>query len=193
MAPLPYAFRAWLFLRVLDDIVAAYRAAAKAHITRPDEIEAEVRHRLGIGPDDPFPDRNDDDENDPVGRLYDEAGEMEEQAGRGAHLVRKAFLIALFHHWERHCNSELKRTKYGHPKSWLGARGRSDYAKEILELERAANCAKHGPGHSCQDLFSMSPSLFPAVSTIAGASERTLVIDEPTLERFFEAVRKAAS
>lgn len=84
MAPLPYAFRAWLFLRALDDMIAAYRAAAKANSNRPEEIEAEVRRRLGIGPDDPFPNRNDDDEKDPVGRLCDEAGEMEEQADRGA-------------------------------------------------------------------------------------------------------------
>jgi len=193
MARLPYAFRAWLFLQALDDIVAAYRAAAKAHSSRPEEIEAEVRRRLGIGPDDPFPDRNDDDEEDPVGRLYDEAGEMEERAGRGAHLVRKAFLIALFHHWERHCNSELGRTKYGHPKSWLGERGKSAHAKEILELERAANCAKHGPGHSCQDLFKTSRSLFPKITDATKATERALVIDEATLERFFDVVRKAAS
>lgn len=193
MAPLPYAFRAWLFLHALDDIVAAYRAAAKAHSSRPEEIEAEVRRRLGIGPDDPFPDRDDGDEEDPVGRLYDEAGEMEKQAGRGAHLVRKAFLIALFHHWERHCNAELERKDYAHPRGWLSERGKSAYAKEILELERAANCAKHGPGHSCQNLFRMAPSRFPTMTTAAKASERVLVIEESTLERFFATVRSAAS
>ncbi|CDX40007.1 hypothetical protein MPLA_320018 [Mesorhizobium sp. ORS 3359] len=193
MAPLPYAVRAWLFLRTLDDMVAAYRAAAKAHSRRPDEVEAEVRRYLGIGPNDPFPNRDDDAEEDPVGRLYDQAGEMEQQAGRGAHLVRKAFLIALFHHWERHCNAELKRKDYSHPRGWLSERGKSAYAKEILELERAANCAKHGPGHSCQNLFKMSPSLFPTISTAAKASEQVLVIDESTLERFFAALRNAAS
>ena len=193
MAPLPYSWRAWGFLRTLDDIIAAYRAAAKAHQSRPDEIEVEVRRRLGIRPDDPFPDRNDEDEEDPVGRLYDEAVEMEEQAGRGAHLVRKAFLIALFHHWERHCNAVMKRPQYGHPKAWLGERGKGAYAKEIQQLERAANCAKHGPGHSCEDLFKTSPGLFPTVTSAVKASESALVIDEATLERFFETVRKAAS
>lgn len=193
MAPLPYAFRAWLFLRALDDIIAAYRAAAKAHSGRSDEIEFEVRRRLGIGPTDPFPDRNDDDEDDPVGRLYDEAGELEEQADRGSHLVRKAFLIALFHHWERHCNAELKRPKYSLPKSWLGKRGKSEFAKGILELERAANCAKHGPGHSCRDLFRTTPSLFPKAKDETKANERTLIIDDATLDRFFEIVRHAAS
>jgi hypothetical protein len=193
MAPLPYALRAWLFLHALDDIVAAYRAAAEAHSSRPKEIEVEVRRRLGILPDDPFPDRNDDDEQDSIGRLYDEAGELEGQADRGAHLVRKAFLIALFHHWERHCNAELKRKKYNHPSAWLGRRGKSAFAKGILELERAANCAKHGPGRSCRDLFKTSPKLFPAVTTAAMANERSLVIDEPTLERFFVVARDAAS
>ncbi|RRH94244.1 hypothetical protein EH240_27575 [Mesorhizobium tamadayense] len=193
MAPLPYAFRAWLFLQALDDIQAAYKAAAQALSSRPDEIEEEVRRRLGIGPTDAFPDRNDDNEEDYVGRLYDEAGDLEERADRGAHFVRKAFLIALFHHWERHCNAELKRATYGHPRGWLSQRGKSPYAKEILELERAANCAKHGPVHSCQNLFKMAPDLFPTVATAAKASERTLAIDGSTLDRFFEVVRKAAS
>lgn len=107
--------------------------------------------------------------------------------------MRKAFLIALFHHWERHCNAELKRKDYAHPRGWLSERGKSAYAKEILELDRAANCAKHGPGHSCQNLHKMAPSLFPAVTPAAKASERTLMIDEATLDRFFEVVRKAAS
>jgi hypothetical protein len=193
LAPIPYSFRAYLFLATLDDIENAYRAAAKAQSNRSIEIEADVRRRLGIGANDRFPDRNDDDEHDYIGRLYDEAGDLELQANRGGQLVRKAFLIALFHHWERHCNRELNQRSYAHPRTWLNERGKSEFAKEILELSRAANCAKHGPGHSCEDLFKMSPHLFPRATGAIGPSEHTLEIDEATLNRLFEVVRKAAS
>jgi hypothetical protein len=192
LAPLNLPIRRWLFQQALDDIVAAYRAAAKAHTNRPQEIEAEARRRLSIGPDDPWPDWDYSDEEDPIARLYDDAGEMEEQANRGAHLVRKAFLIALFHHWERHCNAELQQTKYSHPRRWLESRGKGSYARDILELERAANCAKHGPGHSCRDLFNTKPTLFPTLAEGQNASERALLIDEATLDRFFAVVREAA-
>ncbi|MGO4173738.1 hypothetical protein [Bosea sp. TAF32] len=194
MAPIPYSFRAYVFNQTLRHMHAAYRAAAKALAHRSQEIEVYVRRELGLEPGDPFPDRDDDDDElDYIGRLYDEASDLEYEARNGAHLVRKAFLIALFHHWERHCNRELKRDSYAHPRQWLNQRGRSELAKEILELSRAANCAKHGPGHSCSDLFKTSPHLFPRVTPAIKPSENTLEIDEATLERFFTAVRKAAS
>jgi hypothetical protein len=185
--------RAWFFTRTLEDIMTAYRASSNALAVRPNEIEAEARKLLGIGFDEDFPDRDDEDVNDLVGQVYDQAGEMLQQANRGTHIVRKAFLIALFHHWERFCNRELKRDNYSHPRGWLGQRGKSAYAKEIQELERAANCAKHGPGRSCEALFKASPAFFPNVADAEKASELTLVIDEATLERFFDVVKKAAS
>jgi hypothetical protein len=181
-----------MFRHTLDDIEAAYQAAAKAHVDRPDEIERKVRLHLGLGPDDPFPDRNDDDDYDPVGRLYDEAGEMEERATRGAHIVRKAFLIALFHHWERHCNKCLGWEKYGHPRKWLESHGHADCVVSIRELQKAANCAKHGPGNSCKELYRMRPDLFPRVKSPSEAKESLLVIDRATLDAFFSTVRKAS-
>lgn len=182
--------RAWQFRRTLDDIETAYHAAARVHASRPDEIELEVRTHLRLGADDPFPDRNDDDEFDPIGRQYDEAGEKDEQAGRGAHIVRKAFLIALFHHWERYCNARLQRAKYGHPSMLLNEMGRSGYAKAVKQLEHAANCAKHGPGHSCESLYKKRPDLFPGVGSAQRASESSMVVTEKTLEEFFATIKK---
>lgn len=191
MGSLPRGIRSWLFRSALDDIEMAYEAAAKAHANRPNEIEADVRRHLGLAPDDPFPQRDDDDEDDPLHRLYDDAGAMQEHATRGAHLVRKAFLIALFHHWERYCNSILKREKYGHPKRWLQQRGHPECVKPIRELEAAANCAKHGPGNACRTLYRMRPDLFPRVTSDVEANENSLQIDEQTLKGFFSMVREA--
>ncbi|AWC22056.1 hypothetical protein CO731_01512 [Aminobacter sp. MSH1] len=89
-------------------------------------------------------------------------------------------------------NSSLKRAKYGHPKSWLKQQGREDCAKSILVLQKVANCAKHGPGNSCKELYRMRPDLFPRVSTEKEATENRLVIDGVELDKLFDAARKAA-
>ena len=177
MAPFPksvqHAMRRWLFQHNLDDIDAAYRAAANAHTNRDVEIEEMVRQRLGLATEDPFPEWNDGDDEDPIGRLYDDAGEMEERATRGAHLVRKAFLIALFHHWERHCNSQMGKAAYINTEveKWLESEGRDGLYNPLRQLQNAANCAKHGPGKACKLLFEDRPDLFPTART--GADART--------------------
>jgi hypothetical protein len=58
----------------------------------------------------------------------------------------------------------------------------------IRELHLAANCAKHGPGDSCIDLYNIRPAWFPKAKTAREASEKTLVVEEDTLNRFFAAV-----
>ena len=83
--------------------------------------------------------------------------------------------------------------KTAHPRGWLSQRGRrrrpgNPRTGTSSKLRQASR-----PGHSCQNLFKVAPGLFPTVVTAAKASERTLAIDEATLNRFFEVVRKAAS
>jgi len=186
-------FRRAMFKMTLDHIEAAYELAAKAHADVPGEIETTARHALGIGPDDPWPDRNEDDEGDPVDRVYDDIETASMDAWFGAAIVRKAFLISLFHAWERFNNAEMRRKEYAHPKRWLVSRGHEDCVRTILEMQKAANCAKHGPGNSCKELFRMRPDLFPGVPDEAKASEAKLRVDHELLTHFFEVVRKVAS
>jgi hypothetical protein len=182
-----------MFKITLDHIESAYKLAAKAHANASDEIEQIGRRDLGIGPYDPWPDRNEDDEYDHVGRTYDDMEAARTEAWYGAEIVRKAFLVSLFHAWERFANAETGMKQYGHPKKWLVARGHQDCARSIVEMQKAANCAKHGPGNSCKELFRLRRDLFPDVLDAARASESKLRIDHDLLMRFFEMVRKAAS
>ena len=183
----------------LEDLQNAYRSSLKGLIHREGEIEAMARAELGIGPGDDWPERNDDDPDDPIGALYDHAGDLDAQAQRGAPMVRKAFLIALFHAWERHLNARLKREQYDHQvaRKTIIRDGHAAHWKSIRELHLAANCAKHGPGDSCSDLYAMRPDFFPRVQTAEKAgnampkiepSEATLVIIDDTLSVFFDAV-----
>lgn len=182
-----------LFKITLDHIESAYRLASHAHLELPTEIEKSARDAFGIGPDEPWPDRNDDDPYDHVRRTYDDIEAASTEAWYGAEIVRKAFLISLFHAWERFINAELGIQQYSHPKRYLNSRGREECERAILELQKAANCAKHGPGNSCKELFRMRPDLFPGVTEESKASEARLKIDDELLVHFFKIIRNAAS
>lgn len=194
MAPLPPAIQNWLFKRDLEDIRAAYDAAAISLVGKAEEIEADARKQLGMSPEDPWPERDDDDEFDAVGRLYDEAGENEEKFSRAEHIVRKAFLISLFHLWERYCNHRMKKRDY-EPElvaRWLFQTGRGHLAKELNHLRLTANCAKHGPGDSCEILQPLRPDLFPNIADPKRATDATLVVEIETVERTFDLLMRFA-
>ncbi|MEN3791349.1 hypothetical protein [Fulvimarina sp. MAC3] len=139
MAKLPYSFRAHVFEQGLDDLLSAYSAAAGALENRPKEIEEDLRRHLRLAPGEPFPEPDETDEGRLLDDIYDQASDTRAQALNSAHMLRKAFLIALFHHWERFCNSETRKPIYFHPRGWLGQRGKRDYAKDIQKLARVAN------------------------------------------------------
>lgn len=184
----------WLRMDV-DDLENAYQAALKGLVHRETEIEGMVRSQLGLGPDEEWPDRDDDDPDDPIARAYDEAGELSAQAERGAPMVRKAFVIALFHTWERHCNARLAREHYKHDlttEKILAPDGHAAVANVVHELQLTANCAKHGPGTSCRDLYQLRPEFFPRVKSPEKASEKTLLVPADALSRYFSAIRSAA-
>ncbi|GAA4169453.1 hypothetical protein [Shinella granuli] len=174
----------------VEDLQSAYRASLIGLVHRESEIEDMVRAQLGLGPDDPWPDGNEEDPEDPVSLLYARAGELDAQAKRGAPMVRIAFLIALFHAWERHCNARMKTGKYltENVNVILRGEGHSAFCDALEHLQLAANCAKHGPGRSCSSLFDKRPDLFPNAKSAEKASETTLSVDEDTLMDFFNTV-----
>lgn len=199
MAPFPPAVRRAMLnfqLRMdVEDLRGAYRAALTGLQHRQSEIEIFVRDRLAIGPEDPWPDPDENDPDDPVTLLYEQAGEMDAQAERGALMVRRAFLIALFHLWERHSNNYLKREHYDHNvvRKYLIRYGHAKAVDSIRRLQLAANCAKHSSGDSCLDLFKLYPSFFPRLTSGKPPNERALAIDGDDIEKFFDLVRSVAA
>lgn len=198
MAPLSpavrQAMRNYALKSSVEDLKLAYVSALNGLVHRENEIETTVRHQLGLGPDDEFPDPDPSDPDDPVGLLYEQAGEQDSQAKRGAPLVRHAFLIALFHLWERHCNASLVTSGYSSTSvnAMLESKGHHDLCLPIKHLQLAANCAKHGPGNSGSRLYKECPELFPAATSAEKANEKTLLISDDTLRRFFQAIHTAS-
>ncbi|ANH05029.1 hypothetical protein shn_13915 [Shinella sp. HZN7] len=174
----------------VEDLQSAYRASLAGLKHSEAEIEARVRDELGLGPDDEWPHGDDADPEDPVGSVYERAGELDAQAKRGAPMVRTAFLIALFHAWERHCNTTMKTMTYvtTDVNSVLQRDGHGSSCDDVEYLQLAANCAKHGPGKSCRALFRKRPDLFPTATSETNASHSTLSIEDATLTDFFETI-----
>lgn len=178
----------------IEDLLNAYRASLQGLVHREDEIEAAARAELGLGPTDEWPERNDFDPDDPIGELYERSADLDAQAKRGAPMVRKAFLIALFHAWERHCNARLKAKKYltDRVNEMLLRDGRGALCDEIEVMQLAANCAKHGPGSSAKALFKKRRELFKGVTSDEDATDERLHISDGVLSIFFAAVRSAS-
>lgn len=173
----------------VEDLQSAYEAALKGLIHREAEIEEMVRSQLGIGPQEPWPDVV-GGEDDPIADLYDYAGELDNQAKRGAPMVTKAFVIVLFHAWERHMNTRFKSEKYQkhQVRKELTAAGHGELFKTIEILQLCANCAKHGPGDSGRELFKKRPDLFPKIRDKEAPGEKTLVVPESLIREFFTTV-----
>jgi hypothetical protein len=137
----------------------------------------------------PTVDSENEDDSDHRFQLYEEATRAEQ-------LIRNAFMVALFHFFERQCVSAMKGSRFDHERamSWLEQQGYSPDRKQLRTLELCVHCTKHGPGSSCDRLFALEPALFSLVH-VAGKTLRPdgdrMKIPPERIEQFFEAVSKA--
>ncbi|WP_137930305.1 hypothetical protein [Mesorhizobium comanense] len=194
MAPLPQHIRYAVNLAILDmhltEIDHAYSAAVSSLKDTRRKTEDAFRRALGIGPNDPLPEPETDEEGGYLDDMYDQGAEKIQVAENSIPLVRKAFVIALFHLWERHCNDGMKVKKYVHEDAmrWVEGNGGKPNRDGLRQLELACHCAKHGPGLSSQKLWRLRANLFPGVTAEDQASERRLVITDQTFDEFLNAV-----
>lgn len=194
MAPLPGHIVHVINLALLDmhltEIEHAYTAAVASLKDTRKKTEENFRLALGIGPTDPLPEPETDEEGGHLDDMYEKGAENIQVAENSIPLVRKAFIIALFHLWERHCNSgmNVERYVYEDAMAWVEAGGGKPNRDGLRHLELACNCAKHGPGKSCQKLWRVRPDLFPGATTEKQASERRLIITDQTFDEFLNAV-----
>ena len=174
----------------IEEIEHAYYAAVGSLTNQKITESEKIRGILKLGPEEPLPEPEADDEGGFIDEIYELAAERIERANNSIPFVRKAFVIGLFHLWERHCNSAMKRNRYIHDDVmvWMEANGRRLKAETLLHLELACHCAKHGPGNSCKKLWKLRPDLFNRVNNEGQASESTLVISNETFDEFLKAV-----
>ncbi len=179
------AFYKPIFEMGLDRLREAYKGSVS--VLNPAQAESIVRRRSGLSELDPIPDAVRDDDGSVVFDFYEEASELHEEISSIRDVVQRAFLIALFHFYEKESNKWVNGNGYRHNAvvAWLNANGSAKEERELKKLELIANCLKHGPGRSCSELHNDFHSLF-AVGILP--SDRTLLIDGSLLESLFDAV-----
>ena len=151
-----------LFRFGFEELHRAFVSTSKEFDQPMASAEESVRRRYGLGPEDPVPPVEYDDVGVPSHDFWEEVGELIDETKSTSKVIRLAFLISLFHFWERHSNRWVEKPAYNHQlvMEWLRSRGLTPDAAAIKALELAANCAKHGPGPSCNALFAQRPRPF---------------------------------
>lgn len=175
-----------------DDLRRAYRTTIASFEAAADSAEATVRRMYGFGPDEPFPEVEYDEDGGPSMDWGELIGEIEHDAHSSKALVRTAFVIALFHFWERETNrwQQVVGKTYDHQATmlWLIAKGRTPDDATLRELELVAHCAKHGAGRACSQLFGLRPDLFDLTSAQSIPNDSNLLITDQLANGFFDAV-----
>lgn len=190
MAPLPKSFIAGYTLVSLNwqlsQLETAFNASVDALVERRDTAEATVRRKWGIGPDEEPPDP--EYFGDEVGyapEFWEEVSGLAEEMNSSIVQVRSAFLIVLFHTFEK----LLKR--------WTGTT--ANYRRQTAErffrerqitvdldeidlLKDAVDLAKHGNKRQADRVRAVAPELVSESGELRLAEDAHLV-------RFFDIFR----
>ena len=124
----------------------------------------------------------------------EQAGEALSENEGMQRVYREAFLISLFHFWERELLRRMKKedVKDNQAFAFLKAKGLAPAESKLTALRLAANVAKHSEGKSAEKLFKIRPDLFDVEAMKNWNSkpghEHLLITDE-ALDDFFDAVR----
>lgn len=187
-----------LFNFQFDDIQRAYQLSMASLTAAENGAEATVRKMYQLSPDEPFPEVEYDPETGESSMDWGElVGEIAHEAASSRVLVQTAFVIALFHFWERETNAwqGLIGSTYKHSPTmrWIQLQGGTPSDLKLRDLELAANCAKHGLGRSCIELYPRRPDLYghTHVDLTYSPIYTDLVFTDQAIEDFFSAVRSS--
>ena len=137
-----------------------------------------------------------------------------EAAEKNIELVREAFIISLYHLWERFCVAVVRANKPSdEPEAALSKEEIRAFHEEAISfkpkmvveqlidaglpidaeridlLRLTANVAKHSAGKSAQDLYAVRADFFnPEAVEAFGVTFETLQITDDMIDRFFDAV-----
>jgi hypothetical protein len=192
------ATKVWslLFKHQLGELRRAYQAAHQASELERREIENkwnELQARFDAGTAQLV-------EEDEYGNVVIDWGEQageELSAIEGVERIyREAFLISLYHFWERELLKRMRKKRYSDQEvfAFLSDSGCSPDELNLTALRLSANVAKHSEGTSADQLHKLRPDLFDTKEMAKWNDEpghEYLLITDDVLEMFFEAVRKS--
>lgn len=176
----------------------AYRASREGLRERARAAERITRESWGLGPNEEFPSEPDENGWSLKGDFWVQVGEVEHESGSADEIIREAFIIGLFHLWERHANrwSGVDRYDEGKTLAELKAIGRQPNEEKLRLLKLLAHCLKHGPSPNssgaCNQLHQGYPELFEIEEggdgNLEQPSNKNLALSEEIIEELFSAV-----
>ena len=109
--------------------------------------------------------------------------------GEALREIRQAFLVALYHYWERSVVRWTK-TKYvaNDAYAWLVKAGAHPDEKGLEQLRNIVNCIKHDDGSG---LWKLRRELLPGVNTKKAAREVHLALTDDIVEEYFTTVLRS--
>lgn len=178
-----------------EELRDAYRAVQDGLSLRLLSAEQIVRNHWQLAPDAPLDQTSNDESPSAYDEFWMQVGEVQAQIEPSQRLVREAFVIALFHFWERQANGWLGVSRYDEEAVFalLTELGRNPDKAALNLLKNLANCLKHGssdkPGGACNLLMESHPDLLDEVDGFPTADN--LRINDALVACLFKAVLRS--
>jgi hypothetical protein len=176
----------------------AYLSSREGLRERSKAAETITRKSWGLEPGEELPSEPDENGWSLKDDFWAQVGEVEHESGAADEIIREAFIIGLFHLWERHANRWCTTNNYVENEAFaqLELIGRQPKKDALVMLRLLANCLKHGrslkPNGACNQLCLNHPYLFKLDEGGAGTqdvpSSENLSITEQLVEDMFQAV-----
>lgn len=197
----PPRYWGWRFNYAVECLGKAYQSARVVALGEQDDLRvrfdryrAEIDEGMPPGMDEDDWERSNDAHESHLSDLYQE----EETTLR---LVTEAFIIALWHLWERQITASMYRDRedgvrytYSHDATmgWLKRNGLAPQPRALRELKFLAETLKHSEGSSAEELFRLRRDLFDVhLDTADEAGYEWVRVDHATFDHFFDAVRSS--
>jgi hypothetical protein len=175
-------------------VKAAYDAVREGLHERSLAAEKITREKWGLAPGEELSKEADEQGWSSNEEFWVQVGEVETESGAAVEIIREAFVIALFHVWERNANRWCGVDNYNEDGTFalLKALGRDPNKDKLITLKLLANCLNHGksskPSGACNQLHVKCPNLFNLANPSEQPSDSNLVISEALLDDLFQAV-----
>lgn len=182
------------FAIAYSNLQTAYRATKEGLRHRASASESIARNLWGLGPNDEMPCEPDENGWSLKEDFWSVVGDIERESETAEEHVREAFVIALFHLWERQANRWCGTNQYDEQKAFhqLRAIKREPWEDRLRGLRLVANCLKHGrstsPKGACNQLFAECPQLFLSNAAAGPPSNEYLLLTDEVVDGMFEAV-----
>lgn len=186
-------FQRMLFRIGLETIERAYREGRKAFDEEIAQWNANYEEHQAAAAAGPPEDEDDQtysfDYGDHVGTMIYEAEEC-------IRLLRDAFVLTLYHFWEKQALELLNRSTYNYKTIYAAAKAHPELGLDdpthIDRLRMMSNCIKHDKGHPLYEKYPemFDPQLVPEKPNHRGWHQ-ALRVSDADLEAAFAAVRAA--